>query len=365
MQIYTFGQPYESFPSLEKESMKNGLFLLLGSLLFISCDNTLDVTASYEPTTVLYSILDPTADTNFVRVQRGYLTDDNPQQYVRNSDSLYYDSAEIEVYLREYNREETQVLKETPLRYFDDVVLDSGTFTGENHHLYRVPSNVDLAQDKKYEVAVVRPDGSEASGRTGIVGNIDIRQPPDPVSIRFFTGRIEFDVDQGSAPLRAYQVNLILHYREFNLQTRDSLYRSTVIDLPLLTTDRSSVELLFDRFSLARAVGNRLEPKENVIRFFESLSMEIYGGADELVTYFQVNKPSQSINQNRPTFDRITNGTGLVSSRFKRIRTDIKLEQQKVYQTLQTSDQTCDLRFVEVQRGRDTCFCVDGEETCL
>lgn len=344
--------------------MKKGLSLLACGLFLISCDNTLDITAPYNPTTVIYSLLDPTADTNFVRVQRGFLTADNPQQHVDNPDSLYYDSAAIDVYLREYDLQETQVLKEIPLRYYEDRTLDSGTFTGQGHHLYRVPDDVELERNKIYEVAVVRPDGSEASGRTGIVGSIDIRQPPDPQSIRFFTGRIEFEVSQGSASLRAYQINLILRYREYNLVTRDSLYKNTRIELPLLTTEQTSVELLFDRFDLARAVGNRLQPKENVIRFFEELTLEVYGGADKLATYLQINQPSQSINQNRPNFDQITNGTGLVSSRLLRIRPDIKLE-QRVFQTLQVSPETCGLRFVEVQRGRDTCFCVDGVEDCL
>ena len=338
--------------------------LLLCALSLTACENELDITSDFKQLSVIYALLDPSADTNYVRVQRGYLTDQDPQSSVANPDSLYYDSAEIDVLLREFAPNGGAVVSETPLLFDDSVPLDSGKFTTDGHHLYRIPPQVDLQSDRQYEVVVVQPDGEEATGRTGVVGDIDIRRPPRPISNRVFNGEIEFNVNQGSAAMVAYQVNILFHYREFNLRTKDSLFATETIELPLRESTQSSLAILYDSQAFTNSLSNRIEPKADVIRFFEGMTIEIYGAADDLVTYFQLNEPSSSINQNRPTFQQITNGTGLVSSRTLARRTDIKLNPNRFTPALLTSDATCDLRFADVRINGDTCTCSSGSLRC-
>lgn len=337
---------------------------LLCAVFLTACENTIDITADYEQLSVIYALFDPAADTNYVRVQRGYLSDQNPQSSVGNPDSLYYDSAEIDVLLREFSPSGDKVVSETPLLFDNTVPLDSGLFTGEGHHLYRIPSQVNLQSDREYEVVVVQPDGKEATGRSGVAGNIDIRRPPVPISNRFFNGQIEFNINQGSAPMVAYQVNILFHYRELNLRTKDSLYATETIELPLRESNQSRLALFYDNETFTNSLKNRIEAKEDVIRFFEGMTIEVYGAAEELVTYFQLNEPSSSINQNRPTFQQITNGTGLVSSRTLARRTDIKLDPNRFFPALQTSAATCNLRFASVRANGDTCFCSTGMLRC-
>lgn len=337
---------------------------VLCAVFLTACENEIDITADYEQLSVLYALLDPAADTNYVRVQRGYLTDQDPQSAVGNPDSLYYDSADIDVFLREYAPSSEDVVSETPLIFDNSVPLDSGKFTTEGHHLYRIPSQVNLQSDREYEVVVVQPDGEEATGRTGVVGNIDIRRPPVPVSNRFFNGQIEFNINQGSAPMVAYQVNILVHYRELNLRSKDSLFATATIELPLRESNQSKLALFYDKDAFTNSLSNSIEPKENVIRFFEGITIEIYGATDDLVTYFQLNEPSSSINQNRPSFQQITNGTGLVSSRTLSRRTDVKLENNNFFPALQTSSATCDLAFASVRSNGDTCYCVTGALRC-
>ena len=55
-------------------------FFIFFSLLvtFLSCDNTLVVTAPFENIPVVYGVLNPNSDTQYVRVGRAFLGQDGP-----------------------------------------------------------------------------------------------------------------------------------------------------------------------------------------------------------------------------------------------------------------------------------------------
>jgi len=98
--------------------MNRSLFGLLMLLFLLSaCDNELNVRADYEDLTVLYAILDPKEDTNYVRVQRAYLGDAPASASYNETDSLYYDTADIQVLIRTLDSDNGQVLAETPLGF--------------------------------------------------------------------------------------------------------------------------------------------------------------------------------------------------------------------------------------------------------
>ncbi len=241
----------------------------------------------------------------------------------------------------------------------------NGPFTTEGHYLYRLPDNFDLNRANRYQVAVIRSDGSEAEASTGLVGNINIRIPVANPLGRVFDGRIRFNPDQASATMIAFQPIIYFHYREYNLATGDSAYKTEEIRLPLQENSFGEISLVLSSSEFTTALGGRIEADEDVIRFFEGIDITIWGAAEELVTYFQLNEPSTGINQNRPDFTQVSNGTGLVSSRTSSTREDVDLERNRYFPDLRFSDATCDLQFVEVKAGRDTCFCRNGEEFCL
>lgn len=346
--------------------MKKILFPSALIFLLFACDNEIDVNASSKDLTVMYSILDPNEDSNFVRVQRGYLGDAPAEQSTDKPDSLYYDTADIDVYIREVDPTNDQVLREQPLVYDGSINKEPGNFTGDGHYLFRVPAGFNFDESLEYQIATVRKDGSEASGSTGLVGDIRIRVPVEPQSIRVFNGQIKFDVDQGSARMVAFQPIIFFRYREFNLQTGDSTYHEEQIRLPVQNRSTSSIEILYESRELMAALGGRVGPADpDIIRFFIGMDIEIWGAAEDLVTYYQLNEPSGNINQNRPDFNQISNGTGLISSRTSARRENIRLEPSRVERDLQYSNFTCDLQFAKVELGRDTCFCRNGEKFCL
>ena len=52
-------------------------------------------------------------------------------------------------------------------------------------------------------------------------------------------------------------------------------------------------------------------------RELQKINMEILVAGDELSTYMEVNSPSTTVNQDKPNYTNIVNGTGIFSSREK------------------------------------------------
>lgn len=346
--------------------MKKLCIFLLSISAFIACDNELDINAPYQKVNVIYALLDPALDTNYVRVQRGYLGDAPASQSFNEPDSIYFDTSLIKVFIHEYEPGSNQIEETYRLEYDNSKTLDSGTFTTEGYYLFRTPANLQFKTDKVYEVYLER-EGEVASAKTGIVGPIDIINPPSTQSNRIFREFILFDIDElGTARIEAFQPIIYFNYREYNVKTKDSTYKTEIIRLPLRLNNTNDINISYRSTDLNSALAGRLEKDPDILRFFIDMDIEIWAASEALVTYYELNEPASGINQNRPDFEQVENGTGLVTSRTSARRNNIALESTKVFANLVKSNATCGLNFVDVRNnGRDTCYCVDGSIYCL
>jgi hypothetical protein len=75
------------------------IFLVSTALLISSCTTEVDLNAPYKSTPVIVSVLNYTADTQFVRINRTYLSNDNATIYAQVRDSVQYDPSEVEAWL--------------------------------------------------------------------------------------------------------------------------------------------------------------------------------------------------------------------------------------------------------------------------
>lgn len=71
------------------------------SLIFLltRCETDVDLNAPYNSTPVIVSVLEYTADTQFVRINRTYLSQGNATVYAQVRDSVEYDPSEVEAWL--------------------------------------------------------------------------------------------------------------------------------------------------------------------------------------------------------------------------------------------------------------------------
>ncbi|MDZ7847155.1 MAG: hypothetical protein U5L96_10500 [Owenweeksia sp.] len=76
---------------------------------------------------------------------------------------------------------------------------------------------------------------------------------------------------------------------------------------------------------LYEAIASEVAINNNVLRFYDKMTFTIWSGGEKLREYIQLNKPSLGLNQTKPEFMQIENGTGLFSSRNRIRLRDIEL----------------------------------------
>lgn len=339
------------------------LLITLVALLSISCNNELEVNTNFEDVTVLYAILEANKDTNWVRVQRGYLGNEAASVSYNRPDSLYYPVNDIEVLLRELEPGSPRSEFDRTIRLEVDSTtfnLQPGTFTTKGHRLYRTPAGVKLDITKEYEAVVVRKDGSEAYARTPLIENAVINDPnsrnPDP-DVRVFRDRVEW---QGVSGAASHEVKVVYKFLEFDANTKQGVMDSVSFSvLNVSPANQSSRGRSVDTDIINRLAVSDLQVKPTVFRFFEEIRIEVWSVGEDLQTFMELNQPSGGVSQNKPAFPQVTNGTGIVSTRSKS-SLNVPNINTALENRIVTSNRLCDLRFAVVRnQGRDTCIC-DG-----
>lgn len=334
-------------------------FLILVSIaVAVSCDNELKINAPWKDITVLIGLLDPQEDTNWVRVERGYLGTAPASASFDEPDSLYYQN--IEVALLEYRIDQFDNRAERT----DSVVLimdntsrelnGNGPFTTEGYRIYRTPPGKLINEAREYEVKVIKLDGGpEASADTRIVEPFSIRIPPSPINSRVFNLRITWDKRDNIA---IYQPFFHFYYKEFDRVTKDTTDEILTFQYPDVTSSQVA-EVTMNKIDFFQLLAGRIPTDPNKLRFFQKIKIEVWGGGEDLYTYMNLNKPATGINQVRPEFPGVENGTGLLSSRTSAVRDDVGLV-NVLLGDLITHEAACAMQFATVV-GSDTCICLD------
>ena len=82
--------------------MKIGILLSISIiLLFTQCKNEFEVNDDWKDITVVYGLLNQTEDTNYIRVTKGFLGNEDANIMAHIKDSLYYKN--VDVLLEEWN----------------------------------------------------------------------------------------------------------------------------------------------------------------------------------------------------------------------------------------------------------------------
>ena len=144
--------------------MKQLAALVILASLGLACNNELDLNADYQDIGLVYGLLNPKEDTQWVRIHRTYLGEGDPLNSVGNPDSLYYDT--LVVRMEEYVG--GSLTKTIPLTVdFTTKSLDSGLFTSQDYRLYRTTET--LNGSATYRLVIEKPEGGPViSGETPV-----------------------------------------------------------------------------------------------------------------------------------------------------------------------------------------------------
>ena len=316
------------------------LVLFYFILAFTSCHADVDLYADYKDVPIVYAMLNPSADTNFVKITRAFCgANDNPIN--ANEVALIADSCNYpgKLDVRIIELKSTNGGPYTPTRrviQLDTMTIHNkqeGTFYAPHQKLYYTtePFNVGTIGNRyKYGLVVVKPDGDSLTAQTSIVGNEEFCIVSSSASFQITPTdaleRVIFRAD-GVAPV--YEVKMQFDYIEQhpNEIAKKQVSRSFGVH-PLWEynkieyTDNSyyleySCNWLFN--ALMNAIGDDTIVNPNhpeVVRYIGDFIVSVTGAGEDLYCYYAANQSQQ----NNPVgfvsiYSNIDGGYGLFSSR--------------------------------------------------
>lgn len=322
------------------------LFLTLSVLacmaMFNACSTDVELYADYKDIPVIYGLLDATADTNYVRINRAFSSSNdhpiNANEVALISDSCNY-PGKLTAYLLEYKNtygNEYYRTSRAPI-FLDTITIhnkDMGIFYAPEQKVYFTTEhfNINVPNTRfKYRLEVLK-DNDTVSAETGLVGGADFRILTEMATFRSDpsdkTSKITFKQAENAV---FYNIIMVFNYTEkhgnvveakqvrwdFGTKSADELgYEEGSYSISY--TQNSLFELLSDAIG-SDTVVNSSNP--HVQRYFDTYPIDIMiaAGGEELYNYIQVNSVS-GYSQTVPDYTNIYGGYGVFSSRVNKTK---------------------------------------------
>lgn len=307
--------------------------------VFYSCSTDVELYTDYKDIPIIYGILDPKADTNYIRITRAFCgTNDNPLD--ANEVVMIYDSSNYPDKLDARIIELRSANGETYAPTGREMLLDTITLHDKEDGVFYSPDqifyytterfNTGTANNRyRYRLVVVKPDGDTVTAQTNMIGNEEFRILTDEVSFQIkptlTTKQLSFRPDKAAS---LYEIIMLFNYRE---QLAGHAMKHKTISHSFGTKNRFeysqgpvnsyvqdySINWLFAE--LEKAIGGDTIwdlNHPNVIRYIDDFVIIVHAGGDELNTYYLENQAL--LNTPTPLYTFYTNvhgGFGLFSAR--------------------------------------------------
>lgn len=293
------------------------LFSLILIVTLLSCDNEVEINDDFEEVTTVFGLLSLREDTQFVKITRTFL--DNNQsaiQLANDPDRLYYDS--LNVSLKEELTGKIIPLSKTI------VPKEPGLFTQEDNEVYFTTEG--LLTTSIYTLKVIKPNGDSTLGETRVTDGITISKPDARrgSSVNFVDFRKNFTdysfLFKTGSDIGEFETKMVFKYIE--IINNDSTEKTIVLPLGRVKNDdlREDQEftIIFEGFRFYEAIRNAIPADINSPRRVlpnDNINI-IVDAADADYTLFRdINGPIDGLAQTRPEYTNIENGIGLFSSR--------------------------------------------------
>ena len=153
--------------------MKNVYLFIIISLLASSCETDFDVNANWQEVTIVYGLIDPNEEIQFVKINKAYLGEGDAIQMSSISDSTNYNPSELKVIIYR--------IKELSFNQYDtissvllhDTIIDKddGIFSTDNNIIYTFKKPVSFYNtDSFYSLEVINlSSGHKVTSQTEII----------------------------------------------------------------------------------------------------------------------------------------------------------------------------------------------------
>jgi len=287
--------------------------LVLSSVLFTACNEDVDVYADGDPVPIVYSILDPAADVQYVRLGRSYIGSAVSGDIPPEVDSTVWNMPH-EVYLEEY----TDGVKGNTYRFEpdNDIQKDTGFFPASNLRLYFAKFRP--VYGRTYHLYVYFPDMVKMVSATTRVHDMPQILEPLPISVR----KINFEQGQPCVirwypgqNTGVYEMIFRVHYRDSSALSEDFAsadYSSGGVFN--LKTDQMQ-EYSMGGPSFFQAMAREIPVKPGVVRQVISVEFIMMSGNEDLAIHFRSGQEIGSNFTNLTEYSNIGNGVGIFASR--------------------------------------------------
>lgn len=275
------------------------LFALL-ILAFSGCNPEFDINDKYQDITISYGILNFNDDNHYIKIYKGFLTEDNA--FVAASElenTTYCDS--IEVKMEEYLN--NSLVRTIPLDTTTSVPREPGDFAYPKQILYYTSAT--LNPQAVYKLIITNKyTGKETYATTPLVGDIQIYTPMPGIELNLTFGgasTISFRVPSNAYSCEIYQH---FHYIEVSKSTNEIVKRGVISRHIGNTnvTSTSEFKMGYRINTIYNTIANTLKPDNSVTRYPDGLSCieyEIWCADKNYSIYVDLNNPgSTSINEN-------------------------------------------------------------------
>lgn len=315
------------------------------AILLGACSTDVDVNAPYDSRTIVFGILDPALDTQFVKINKTWLGDGDNFEIAQIRDSSEYPTGHFEGSLEALSG--SNVVASYPI---NEIILqdksDDGIFFAPEHKAYFFETPGGLNTDRLYRLKLEFPD-REVEATTDVIPTVvgGILFPPagnpnfnlnwasvTPQGTTYFNQTFRWN---SAANARRYEATLRIYYIE-RVWTNPS--HTTLVEenqrvlewnLGRITTNNlnggETMNLPTSGEAFYRYLQSRLTVDPNVTREFgiwdpvaqraNCFDFVLAIANDEFNTYLDVSEPVTSIVQERPQYTNVANGLGIFASR--------------------------------------------------
>lgn len=329
--------------------------------LFWSCSNEINVAADWKEVPVVYGLLDPAAEYNYIRINRAYLNKDGDAlSYTGISDSIQF-SEDLTVLVTEFQDgiERNTIRFEKVLGDTIGILKDPGSFAQTPNILYR--SNYefkasDFRSVYRYELLIINEkSGKQYRSSTFSPGFLESKSP-----IRTNRKSVNIsDRDNGAIAItyvegpyvKSYDLVVRFRYQEFK---KDDPAQSKVDSVDWVVfkgketsriTGYAEKSVVVYGKTFYQLLAASLQADTSLARRPLDMAFIFYGATEDLYTYINVNKPSIGIVQKKPEFSNITDGLGVFAGRYVNWYDEVEIRDE-MKENLRDSEITEALNFI-------------------
>lgn len=277
--------------------MKKYVVLLAGTVLaiFYACKPEINVNDHSKDVSFCYLILNPKDSAHYAKIYKGFLYENGLAEAASEEDNLYYFDS-IEVSLKEYV--DNHLRRTLPMVMTDEVPKEDGLFANPTQIVYKLLDS--LNTEAEYEIVIKNKySGAVKTAKTKMVENLSINDMGAVVMHRATSLLI-----RPSKNLAALEVYATFHYIEVNKNTQQIVNRKHIrlrLNNSLLkpiAAWNGTMKYDIDLSAVYRRLADELQADPNIVRYKDGatcLEYEIWGCAEDLLTYIESNTASSSI----------------------------------------------------------------------